>query len=419
MLCVTCGPDPAGLKMVATTVTRESVASDLDLEVPVKVGNTMGDEEDEEMQLATEEEAEAAEQQQPQKRKGKSTSKEKRDSGTDSVRWYLKTIGERKLLQADEEIKLAREIRILVKCEELRDLLAEKLGRRPTDDEWAATAGMETTSFKFLIRKSQRAKDHMVASNLRLVVSIAKKYLNRGLTFQDLIQEGNVGLIRATEKFDPDKGFKFSTYATWWIKQAITRAIADQSRTIRLPVHMHDLLNGMKKEIRELYVNLGRAPTEEEIAGELDIPIDKLRLAARSSRAAVSMDVPMGRDGDSNDKTLGSMIQSDAPVPEECLENSMLRDDIKTLMMSALSPRERDVLRMRFGLDNGKVKTLEEIGQLLLVTRERVRQIESKALRKLRAPYRSNVLKEYVYDVDMPSAAMADAEPAKAGAAHH
>lgn len=332
----------------------------------------------------------------------KRKAKDKRESvPTDSVRWYLKTIGERRLLHADEEIRLAREIRIQIKCEELKELLTDKLGRKPTEEELAGMAGMDVNAFRFQLRKSQRAKDHMVAGNLRLVVSIAKKYLNRGLTFQDLIQEGNLGLIRATEKFDPDKGFKFSTYATWWIKQAITRSIADQSRTIRLPVHMHDLLNGMKREIRELYVSLGRAPTEAEIAHELDIPIHKLRLAARSSRAAISMDTPIGKDHDSGESTLGSLIPGSDPSPDDCLESAMLRDDIEAMMLSALSARERDVLRMRFGLDNGKVKTLEEIGQILLVTRERVRQIENKALRKLRQPYRSSVLKEYVYDPDV------------------
>lgn len=274
----------------------------------------------------------------------------------DPVRMYLREIGRIQLLTAEEEIELARKI---IK---------------------GGQAG-------------QIAKRKLVQANLRLVVSIAKKYVGRGMLFLDLIQEGNLGLIRAAEKFDHERGYKFSTYATWWIRQAITRAIADQARTIRIPVHMVETINKLKKITRKLAQDLSRKPSEEELAKAMCITINKLREIIKVAQEPLSLETPIGKEEDSR---LGDFIEDkEADAPVKTVAHELLREDLAEVL-SSLSPRERDVLRLRFGMDDGRQRTLEEVGQLFGVTRERIRQIEAKALRKLRHPNRSRRLKEYV-----------------------
>ncbi len=310
----------------------------------------------------------------------------------DSIRLYLQEIGRIRLLRADEEIELARKIADLLELERVREALATEIEREPQDNEWAKAVDMSPQQFRHRLYLGRRAKDKMVQSNLRLVVSIAKKYMNRGLSFQDLIQEGSLGLIRAAEKFDHEKGYKFSTYATWWIRQAITRAIADQSRTIRLPVHLYETISRIKKTTKLLSQGMGRKPTEEEIATKMEMTIEKLRFIAKSAQLPISLETPIGKEEDSR---LGDFIEADGEMPEDQVSKNLLREDLESVL-DTLSPRERDVLRLRYGLDDGRMKTLEEIGQIFNVTRERIRQIEAKALRKLRHPNRNSILKEYI-----------------------
>ena len=271
----------------------------------------------------------------------------------DPVRMYLKEIGKVSLLSADEEIELAK--------------------RMEKGDE--------------------AAKKRLAEANLRLVVSIAKRYVGRGMLFLDLIQEGNLGLIKAVEKFDYRKGYKFSTYATWWIRQAITRAIADQARTIRIPVHMVETINKLIRVSRQLLQELGREPTPEEIAEEMDMPVDRVREILKISQEPVSLETPIGEEEDSH---LGDFIQDDnVPVPADAAAFTLLKEQLVEVL-STLTDREQKVLRLRFGLDDGRARTLEEVGKEFNVTRERIRQIEAKALRKLRHPRRSRKLKDYL-----------------------
>ena len=271
----------------------------------------------------------------------------------DPVRMYLKEIGKVSLLSADEEIELAK--------------------RMEKGDE--------------------AAKKRLAEANLRLVVSIAKRYVGRGMLFLDLIQEGNLGLIKAVEKFDYRKGYKFSTYATWWIRQAITRAIADQARTIRIPVHMVETINKLIRVSRQLLQELGREPTPEEIAEEMDMPVDRVREILKISLEPVSLETPIGEEEDSH---LGDFIQDDnVPVPADAAAFTLLKEQLVEVL-STLTDREQKVLRLRFGLDDGRARTLEEVGKEFNVTRERIRQIEAKALRKLRHPSRSRKLKDYL-----------------------
>jgi RNA polymerase primary sigma factor len=310
----------------------------------------------------------------------------------DSIRVYLQEIGRIRLLRPDEEIELARKIADLLELDEKAAEFEADKGHFPDTKEWAAIFDMPLIKFRRRLMLGRRAKEKMVQSNLRLVVSIAKKYMNRGLSFQDLIQEGSLGLIRAAEKFDHEKGYKFSTYATWWIRQAITRAIADQSRTIRLPVHLYETISRIKKTTKTLSQEFGRKPTEEEIAESMEMTIEKLRFIAKSAQLPISLETPIGKEEDSR---LGDFIEADIENPEQDVAKNLLREDLEGVL-ATLSPRERDVLRLRYGLDDGRMKTLEEIGQIFDVTRERIRQIEAKALRKLRHPNRNGVLKEYI-----------------------
>jgi RNA polymerase primary sigma factor len=328
-------------------------------------------------------------------RKARASQAKKKHYTEDSIRLYLQEIGRIRLLRADEEIELARKIADLLNLEQAREELASQADRDPDDvgeAEWAVKMDMPLGAFRQRLHSGRRAKDKMVQSNLRLVVSIAKKYMNRGLSFQDLIQEGSLGLIRAAEKFDHEKGYKFSTYATWWIRQAITRAIADQSRTIRLPVHLYETISRIKKTTKLLSQEMGRKPTEEEIATRMEMTIEKLRFIAKSAQLPISLETPIGKEEDSR---LGDFIESEGETPDDQVAKTLLREDLESVL-GTLSPRERDVLKLRYGLDDGRMKTLEEIGQIFNVTRERIRQIEAKALRKLRHPNRNSVLKEYI-----------------------
>lgn len=264
----------------------------------------------------------------------------------------------------------------------------KEIGRVPL-----LTAEQETEYAKLIESGDEEARKRLAEANLRLVVSIAKRYVGRGMLFLDLIQEGNLGLIKAVEKFDYRKGFKFSTYATWWIRQAITRAIADQARTIRIPVHMVETINKLIRVSRQLLQELGREPTPEEIAEEMDLPVERVREIMKIAQEPVSLETPIGEEEDSH---LGDFIEDhDAPAPAEAANFVMLREQLGEVLES-LTPREQKVLRLRFGLDDGRNRTLEEVGQVFGVTRERIRQIEAKALRKLRHPSRSKKLKDFL-----------------------
>ena len=300
----------------------------------------------------------------------------------DPVKDYLKQIGKVALLNAAEEVELAMRIEAGLFAE-------EKLGSM-TEAEKRSTLGRE---LGWVARDGQRAKSHLLGANLRLVVSLAKRYTGRGMQFLDLIQEGNLGLIRAVEKFDYTKGFKFSTYATWWIRQAITRAMADQARTIRIPVHMVEVINKLARVQRQMLQDLGREPTPEELSRELDMTPEKVVEVQKYGREPISLHTPLGEDGDSE---FGDLIEdTEAVVPADAVGFTMLQKQLESLLDS-LSEREAGVIRMRFGLGDGMPKTLDQIGDTFGVTRERIRQIESKTMAKLRHPSRSQSLRDYL-----------------------
>ncbi|XP_024395432.1 uncharacterized protein [Physcomitrium patens] len=312
---------------------------------------------------------------------------------SDPVRAYLRDIGRTKLLTAREEVDLSHQIQDLLKLENIKSNLEREIGRNATIGEWSRAVGMEQNAFEARLKKGRFAKDKMVNSNLRLVVSIAKNYQGRGMTLQDLIQEGSMGLVRGAEKFDPTKGFKFSTYAHWWIRQAVTRSIADQSRTIRLPIHLYEVISRINKAKRMLVQEHGREARNEEVAELVGLTVEKLKSVVKSAKAPGSMERPIGKDGDT---TLGELVaDTDVDSPEDAIVKQLMRQDIEGVLRT-LNPREREVLRLRFGLDDGRSKTLEEIGQIFKVTRERIRQIEAKAMRKLRQPSRNSILREYL-----------------------
>nr|WP_276870532.1 RNA polymerase sigma factor RpoD [Fournierella massiliensis] len=327
----------------------------------------------------------------------------------DPVKVYLKEIGRVPLLSGDEEIRLALDIldgnkaieekkekfAKICEIEDDKELSSDekRIWLTQTKDALPTEQRIELRNLETAIRKGERAKQRLSEANLRLVVSIAKRYVGRGMQFLDLIQEGNLGLIKAVEKFDHTKGFKFSTYATWWIRQAITRAIADQARTIRIPVHMVETINKVKKVSSQLLHQNGHEPTADEISEALDMPVEKVREIMRVAQEPVSLETPIGEEEDSH---LGDFIpDEDAPVPAEAASHTLLKEQLSAVLGS-LTPREEKVLRLRFGLEDGRPRTLEEVGHEFEVTRERIRQIEAKALRKLRHPSRSKKLRDFL-----------------------
>lgn len=309
----------------------------------------------------------------------------------DPVRMYLKEIGKVPLLSADEEIELAQNMEDGAVAIEKINVLKGRLDG--ASEEEKAEIKEEIKTLQRDVDKGADAKKRLAEANLRLVVSIAKRYVGRGMLFLDLIQEGNLGLIKAVEKFDYKKGYKFSTYATWWIRQAITRAIADQARTIRIPVHMVETINKLIRVSRQLLQELGREPSPEEIAKEMSMPVDRVREILKISQEPVSLETPIGEEEDSQ---LGDFIKDDnVPVPADAAAFTLLKEQLEEVL-GTLTEREQKVLTLRFGLEDGRARTLEEVGKEFNVTRERIRQIEAKALRKLRHPSRSRKLKDYL-----------------------
>ena len=307
----------------------------------------------------------------------------------DPVRMYLKEIGKVPLLSADEEIELAQNMEDGAVATEKINVLKGRLDG--ASEEEKAEIKEEIKTLQRDVDKGADAKKRLAEANLRLVVSIAKRYVGRGMLFLDLIQEGNLGLIKAVEKFDYKKGYKFSTYATWWIRQAITRAIADQARTIRIPVHMVETINKLIRVSRQLLQELGREPSPEEIAKEMNMPVERVREILKISQEPVSLETPIGEEEDSH---LGDFIKDDnVPVPADAAAFTLLKEQLEEVL-GTLTEREQKVLTLRFGLEDGRARTLEEVGKEFNVTRERIRQIEAKALRKLRHPSRSRKLKD-------------------------
>ncbi len=364
------GPAPEGLKIDETVVAGPDGA-----EVEATAAEEETTTEGGEFEWDDEEESEALR----QARKDAELT-----ASADSVRAYLKQIGKVALLNAEEEVDLAKRI-------EAGLYASERL--RQVEEEGTKLSPQMRRDLNWIVRDGERAKNHLLEANLRLVVSLAKRYTGRGMAFLDLIQEGNLGLIRAVEKFDYTKGYKFSTYATWWIRQAITRAMADQARTIRIPVHMVEVINKLGRIQRELLQDLGREPTPEELAKEMDITPDKVLEIQQYAREPISLDQTIGDEGDSQ---LGDFIEdSEAVVAVDAVSFTLMQDQL-TSVLQTLSEREAGVVRLRFGLTDGQPRTLDEIGQVYGVTRERIRQIESKTMSKLRHPSRSQVLRDYL-----------------------
>ncbi|HIK37846.1 MAG: RNA polymerase sigma factor, RpoD/SigA family [Geminocystis sp.] len=319
-----------------------------------------------------------------------SESDKRKTNTVDMVRTYLQEIGKVPLLSHEQEILFGKQVQQMMAMYKIKEELTKELGREPTLEEWAAKANKTPKELQKILYQGKRAKQKMIEANLRLVVAIAKKYQKRNMEFLDLIQEGSLGLERGVEKFDPTKGFKFSTYAYWWIRQAITRAIAQQGRTIRLPIHITEKLNKIKKTQRELSQKLGRSPTPAEIAEALDLEPAQIREYFSIARQPISLDVKVG---DNQDTELSELLEDDGVSPDNYITQELLRQDLQKLL-GELNPQQQQVVKLRFGLEDGKELSLAKIGQRMNISRERVRQLEQQALAHLRK--RRNTVKEYV-----------------------